>query len=189
MPPVFGIIAFHAPVLYAFGMTTMEFARQDGRKLGETLRAAASSIVANPLMIGIMAGLLVNLSGISLFEPLERALDMVRMTAIPVALVGIGIALNRYSISTELTETLLVSCFALIVQPAIVIVLTHYVFGLDALYVQAATVLASMPPGMNIYIFASLYNRAVNLSASTLVIANLLAIFTIPLWLILIKSL
>ena len=189
LAPVFGIIALHASILYTVGMTTMEFARQDGRGVFATLRSAFSSVIANPLMLGIVAGLIFNLSGLGLFEPVERALDMVRLTAIPVSLVGIGIALNRYSISSEFTETLMVCVLALIVHPAIALGLSYLVFDLDMLFVQAAVVLAAMPPGMNVYIFASLYDRALNLSASVLVVGNILAVFTIPLWLLALKSL
>ncbi|MEM9278096.1 MAG: AEC family transporter [Pseudomonadota bacterium] len=188
LAPVFGIIALHASILYTVGMTTMEFARQDGRGVFDTLKAAFSSVIANPLMLGIVAGLICNLIGVNLFEPVERALDMIRLTAIPVSLVGIGIALNRYSISSEFTETLMVCVLALGVHPAIALALSHYVFGLDPLFVQAAVVLAAMPPGMNVYIFASLYNRALNLSASVLVIGNLIAVFSIPLWLLVIRD-
>ena len=189
LTPVFGVITFHASLLYAVGMTTMEFSRQDGRTIGETLKAATSSVMANPLMAGILSGIAVNALGISLFETLERTLDMIRITAIPVSLIGIGIVLNRYKISSEFTETLMVSVLALLVHPTITFVLAHHVFELDLIYVQAAVILAAMPPGMNVYIFASLYNRAVGLSASVLVIANIISIITITGWLLFIQSL
>lgn len=186
---IFGIIALHASLLYTLGMTTMEFARQDGRGLGDTLRAALRSIIANPLMAGIILGFLLNLSGLKLLPQLEQALEMVRVSAIPVALIGIGIALNRYKISTEIPETLMVTVLALGFHPAITFILTYYVLGLETIFIQAAVLLAAMPPGMNIYIFANLYNRAVGLSASVLVITNVISIFTIPFWLVLIKAL
>jgi len=186
---VFGIIALHASLLYTLGMTSMEFARQDSRGLGDTLKAAFFSVIANPLMAGIILGFLMNLSGLKLLPQLEQALEMIRVSAIPVALIGIGIALNRYKISTKIPETLMVTILALGFHPAIAFALSHYVLGLEIIFVQAAVLLAAMPPGMNIYIFANLYNRALGLSASVLVITNFISIFTIPLWLILIKQL
>lgn len=189
MTQVFGIIALHASLLYAMGMTTMEFARQDGRGLIDTLKAAFFSVMANPLMAGIFFGLLTNLSGIELFPQVEQALEMIRVSAIPVALVGIGIALNRYKISAEIPETIMVTILALGFHPAIAFILSYYVFELETIYVQAAVLLAAMPPGMNIYIFANLYQRALRLSASVLIIANIVSVFTIPLWLVLIKQL
>jgi len=189
LTPIFGILAFHASSLYILGMTTMEFARQDGRGAGETLRAAGRSIIANPLMIGILVGIAFNLTGLDLFAPIEKAISMVSATAIPVALIGIGIVLNRYKISSELSEAFMVSILALGVHPLIAFMLSHHVFGLEILFVKAAVIIASMPPGMNVYIFANMYNRAVGLSASVLVIANILSIFTITGWLLFLKSL
>ncbi len=189
LTPAFGIIAFHASTLYTIGMTTMEFSKQGGRGLGETLRAAFFAVIANPLMIGILLGIAFNLSGLNLFAPLEQALDMVRVTAIPVSLIGIGIVLTRYKISSEFTETLMVSALSLGLHPLIAFVLSYYVFGLDLIYVQVAVTIAAMPPGMNVYIFANLYQRALGLSASVLVIANILSVFTITGWLLFLQSL
>ena len=189
LTPVFGVIAFHASTLYAVGMTTMEFARQDGRGLRETLTAALSSVVANPLMAGILSGIAFKITGLQLFAPVEQALDMIRASAIPVSLVGIGIVLNRYKISAEFTEALMVSFLSLIAHPTIVFVLSYYVFGLDLFFVQAAVVLAAMPPGMNVYVFANLYQRALRLSASVLVISNIISVFTITGWLIFLQNL
>ncbi len=188
LTPVFGIIAFHASLLYTIGMVTMEFARRDGRKLSATLRSATSSVFANPLMIGILTGIATNLVNLAIPQPLEQALDLIRATAIPVSLIGIGIALNRYAIREGWTETLMVSALALVVHPAIALVMCLYVFNVEGLFLQAAVVLAAMPPGMNIYIFASMYKRAENLSASVLVIANALAVVTIPVWILIIRS-
>jgi len=167
----------------------MEFSKQDGRPLGETLKAAFSAVIANPLMIAILAGVAVNISGFEIFAPLERAIDMIRVTAIPVSLVGIGIVLTRYKISSEFTETLMVSTLSLILHPLIAFILSYYVFELDLFYVQVAVTMAAMPPGMNVYIFANLYQRALGLSASVLVIANILSVFTITGWLLFLQSL
>ncbi|MCG6857729.1 MAG: AEC family transporter [Salaquimonas sp.] len=183
LTPAFGIVALHAPILYIVGMVTMELSRRDGRTLGDTFASALKSILANSLMIGILAGAVANLSGVILPEPVMAAVDMLARAAIPAALIGIGATLTRYQLKAELSESLMVSSLALFVHPAIVLVLTHFVLGLPALYVSVAVVVASMPPGMNVYIFASLYNRAVALAASTVLIATTLSIVTISFWL------
>ena len=188
LTPVFGIIAFHSSLLYAGGMTTMEFSRQDGRSVWETIRSAFSAILGNSLMIGILLGILANAIDLPIPAPAEQALDMIRATAIPVSLMGIGIALNRYSISAEIPETIVISFLALIVHPALTLFLGYSVFGIAPEYLTAAVLLACMPPGMNVYIFATLYNRAESLAASVLVIANALAVITIPVWILIIRA-
>ncbi len=45
-----------------------------------------------------------------------------------------------------------------------------------------------MPPGMNVYIFALMYDRAVALSASAVLIATGLSIATISVWLLILDA-
>ncbi|KPB00739.1 AEC family transporter [Ahrensia marina] len=183
LTPAFGIIAFHAPSIYILGMVTMELMRRDGKSLGSTLVTAGKSILANSLMIAILIGAAFNLVGITLPEPVMSAVDMIATAAIPVALVGIGAAMTRYKISAGLSESMLVACLSLMVHPAIAFGLTHYVFALEPQTVRAVVALAAMPPGMNIYIFAVMYDRAVNLAASAFLVCTALSVFTATLWL------
>ncbi len=178
----FGIIALHAPLIYAVGILTMELMRRDGRPLGETVRVAGRSIMVNPLMIGILAGAFVNLTGHWLPEPAMAAVDMIAQTAIPVALVGIGAVMTRYRLSTNLSEVGVVAALSLLVHPAITFVLVHYLFVLPPEMQRAAVTLAAMPPGMNIYLFAVMYDRAVNLAASAFLLATVLSVFTATVW-------
>lgn len=189
LPLVFGVIAFHAPVLYVIGIISMEFARSDGRSARQTLATAMRSILANSLMIGIVLGAILNKLSVTLPTPIEVAVNMIASAAIPIALIGIGAALTRYEMKSEISETVMVSLMSLIVHPAIVFMISHYFLGLPTPFVQAAVIIAAMPPGMNIYIFALMYNRAIALSASSLIGATVASIFTISGWLWLLNQL
>ncbi len=189
MPLVIGIIALHAPTLYALGIITMEFSRSDGRSIGKTLGTAIRTMFANPLMIGIVAGAISNQLSITLPAPLEASIAMVAKAAIPLALIGIGASLTRYELKSGLSETMLVSVVSLFVHPAVAFVISHYLLGLQIQFVQAAVIIAAMPPGMNVYIFALMYNRAVALSASAIIVATAASIFTISGWLWLLSTL
>lgn len=178
----FGIIAFHAPLIYAVGIMTMELMRRDGRPLGDTMRVAGRSIMVNPLMIGILAGAFVNLTGRWLPEPAMAAIDMIAQTAIPVALVGIGAAMTRYRLSANVAEAGMVAALSLLLHPAIAFVLAHHVFALPPEMQRAAVTLAAMPPGMNIYLFAVMYDRAVNLAASAFILATIASVLTATVW-------
>lgn len=183
LPWVYGIIAFHAPFLYAMGMISMEFARSDGRTIGQTLKVAVGSIFSNPLMIGIVAGAILNKLSVPIPSALEASVEMVASTAIPLALFGIGAVLPRYKMKSELSETAMVTVVSLIIHPTIAFLISYYLLGLQAQYVQVVVIIAAMPPGMNIYIFALMYDRAVALSASTVLVATSASIITITGWL------
>ena len=69
----FAIISIHAPLLYAFGITMMEWARSRETPVsgGVLARQIATGIVTNPMVIGIGCGVAWNLAGL----PLAGALD------------------------------------------------------------------------------------------------------------------
>ena len=182
LTPAFGIIALHSPMIYAVGITTMELMRRDGRTLAKTFAVAGRAMVANPLMIGILLGAIVNLTGHWLPEPVMAGVDMVATAAIPVALVGVGAAMTRYQMTAQLPEAGTVAALSLILHPTIAFTLSHYVFRLPPDAVRAAVMLAAMPPGMNIYLFAVMYDRAVNLAASAFLLATMLSVVTASFW-------
>ena len=184
----YGIIAFHSTLIYSVGMMSMEFARRDGKSLGETMLAVVNAIVRNPLMIGVILGVLTNLSGIRLFEPITVAVRMIAEAALPIAVLGIGVAMTRYQLKSELRESLAVSAVILLFYPAVVFLLTYYLFGLEAKYVQAAVTIAATPAGLNIYIFAAMYNRAMPTAASVIVISTILSTVSMSAWLALLHA-
>ena len=151
--------------------------------MGDNAVAALVTILANTLMIGILAGAVFNLAGIRHSRADHGGDRHVAAPPFPAALVGIGAALARYTLKAELSESLMVSALALFLHPLIALILAHWVFGLPAEYVRAAVILAAMPPGMNVYIFAAMYDRAVALAASTVLIATTLSVATISFWL------
>lgn len=182
--PVFGIITLHVPILYTVGMLTMEFSRRDGKPLVETFFRAVKSIFSTPLTIGILLGALTNLSGITIPETLMAPVNMLAGTAIPTAIIGIGATLTRYKLGDRIGETIMVSMVSTLLHPALALILSHYILGLPKIYVLAVVTVSAMPPGLNGYIFASLYNRAISVAASSLVMASVMSVFTITGWLL-----
>lgn len=179
---VFGIISLHAATMYTLGMISMEIARSDGQSMAATIKHALSSLIKNPLIIGTLLGAIFNVATIPLPEFATAAINMLAGAGIPAALFGLGITLTQYKLKAELSEAMMVACITLFLFPAIALFLSHYVFGLDKTLVQATVILAAMPPGLNIYIFASMYKRAEALAASTIILATVISIFTISGW-------
>lgn len=186
---MFAIVSIHAPFCYLVGITVMEFARADGRRPLETLRVVARAIFSNALMIGIGFGFLFNLGGIPLPETLEGALRMVASAALPAALFGLGGVLSRYAMRASLGEAGMVILLSLVVHPAIVLGLGTLVFDLAEPFLRAAVIGASMAPGVNVYIFASMYGRAQSEAASAVLIGTAASVVTVSVWLVIVAGL
>jgi len=176
-------MSIHAPLLYLIGITVMEFTRADGRGLAGTAQAVARAMFRNALMIGIALGFAVNFSGLVLPEPIRVAVDMMADSALPAALFGVGGVLTRYAIRAQLGEAGMIAALSLLLHPAIAYVLSHVVFELPPEFVRSAVVTAAMAPGVNAYVFASLYARGQAQAASAVLLATALSVITISGWL------
>ncbi len=180
---IFAIVSIHAPFCYLLGITVMEFSRADGRGLFETLRIVARAMFSNALMIGIAFGFTVNLTGVVLPGALRMSVDMLANAALPAALFGLGGVLSRYAIRASLGEAGMITAISLFIHPAIVLFLGSMVFDLADPFLRAAVLGASMAPGVNTYIFASMYGRAQEQAASAVLIGTAISVVTVSLWL------
>ncbi|MDB5538463.1 MAG: malonate transporter [Devosia sp.] len=179
----FSIIAFHAPVLITAGMLTMELLRRDGAPLLKTLGVALVRIVANPLLWGIALGAAANLMHIKLIEPAEAFVTIMAAAVTPAALFGLGGALNDYKLSESWGQSLTMSLLKLLVQPAIAWLIMVPILHIDRDLARYGVLLAAMPAGINVFVFATYYNRSVNVAANTILISTVLSVLTISGWL------
>jgi malonate transporter and related proteins len=185
---LFGLIAFHGTYNYFVGFVAMELIRRDGQSAIAGVSRAFVTTIRNPLMIGLLGGIAVNLLGVSPPEVLLDALDMLAAAGIPVALFSLGGVLTRYRLRDEIGEAFMVSVVSLLVLPALAWALAAGLFDLPPEFVRAAVIMAAMPPGLNGYIFASLYDRAVGTAANAVLIGTILSVGSITLWLALLAA-
>ena len=181
----YAIIAMHSPMFYAFGIGLMEWVRSRGQGLsGVALgRQVVRAIFAQPLVIGIVAGVAVNLSGLHVPEAVAAATDMMGRAGLPVALFGLGGILLRYRPQGDKALIALVVGITLILHPVVTYVLARHVFVVDVPSLRSSVVTAAMPPGVNAYLFAHLYGTGRKVAASSVLVATALSILTAWFWL------
>jgi malonate transporter len=183
MPVVYSIITFHSTLLITGGMLIMELARREGTSVRKTLALAGLRVFKNPLLWGIGLGIAGNLVGLKLIEPAQAFVDMMSASVMPAALFGLGGALNEYKLSENWLQSLVMSLFKLVVHPLIAWVLIVPVLHVDPSIARYGVMLAAMPSGINAYVFATYYNRNINVAANSLLISTVLSLLTISFWL------
>ena len=184
----FAIIALHSPLLYTFGITFMEFTRAHGSGVsaGRVAVRALKGVVRTPLVIGILSGLAMNLltsAGLVMPQGFWGGVDMIAAAALPAALFGLGGILLRYKPEGDAATIAVCCACALIVHPAITWGLGR-TLGLDTAAMRSAVMTAAMAPGVNAYLFASLYGAAMRVAASTVLVATGLSMLSIWVWLV-----
>ena len=185
---LFLVIAVHLPIMVGTATFLMEFAlRADGVEkapvnvLG-TAKALARNLGRNPLVIGILIGLLWRLSGLPFGGVPARITDLLGGAAGPVALFALGMGLDKYGIRGNLAPAIYLATLSLAVMPGIALALAH-LLGLDDLTRKVVVVGAAMPTGVNAYLFASDFKIAEGMATNTIVLATASALVTVPLWL------
>ena len=183
LPVTLSIIGLHGAILLTLGMVTMELTRRDGQPLGATMVLAIKRVGSNPLIWGILGGIALSFSGLDLAEPVAAFFSMLGQAVVPAALFGIGGALNEFKLSDNWKQALVASLIKLIIHPMIAYALMIWVFQVPMEIARYGILLSSMPAGINIYVFATFYDRGVSVAANTILISTVLSAVTIAGWL------
>ena len=181
----YAIISMHAPLLYGFGITLMELvkSRGQGKSAGALTAQVLRAIFSQSLVIGIVAGLAMNLSGLSQPAAFAAAIDMMARSGIPAALFGLGGVLRRYALQDDLGPVALVCAASLLIHPMVTYLLARFGVHLDVAGLRSATITSAMPPGVNAYLFAHMYGRSQKVAAASVLAATTLSILTAWGWL------
>ena len=144
-------------------------------------------MLSNPLIWGIIAGMIGYFSGLQLIEPAEAFLVMMSSAVVPAALFGIGGALYEFKLSESWKQALVASLIKLIIHPAIAYVLMIWVLRVPMDIARYGILLSAMPAGVNVYVFATYYGRGTSVAANTILIATVMSALTISAWLYLLS--
>jgi predicted permease len=137
--------------------------------------AAVLSLLKNPIIVGMLVGVLYGLTGFGFHPIAERFIEFLGRAAAPCALFALGASLTRYRIAGDLPQVGVMAAFKLLLMPTLVWVSTHYVFPIEPLWGAIATINAAMASGANVFVLASRYDIFVARAASLVLISTALA--------------
>ncbi|MEL6452096.1 MAG: AEC family transporter [Pseudomonadota bacterium] len=178
----FTIIAFHSPFCYGLGITAMEIVRNRGQSPLVMARGVARAMFRNVLVLAIIAGFVVNLTGITLPGVLRDGLDLVIRAALPTALFALGGVLIQYRPQGDARVIAMICGVSLVVHPALTWTMGS-ALSVPSETFKPAVLTAAMAPGVNAYIFADMYGRARRVAATSVLVATGLTILTAWMWL------
>ncbi|MDG9756821.1 AEC family transporter [Pseudomonas sp. o96-267] len=174
---VFAILVFHSLTLFSLHSFYTAFGSQervDGRALLKNL--------ANPMIIGLGLGALLNVSALPVPESLWRAITWLGQAALPCALIVLGASLSRYRLRPT-GEAWGVALAKLVLFPALVWWLSGQLPGLNETARSVLVLLAACPSGVNVMAFARSAEDSRSVSAA-ISLSTLLAAVSLPLWML-----
>jgi malonate transporter and related proteins len=174
--PLFLLIGIHLPITMTAATLLIE--GRDASLLGIFRKLAR-----HPIILAIIAGWMVRMSGLGLPGPVWTMLEMLGSAAVPGALIATGVALHRYGLTAGWKMPTLIAVLKLVVHPAIVYVLVFHVLTMPPLWGATAVLLAACPTGINAYLLAQNYREGVALASGSVFLTTVLALATTVFWL------
>jgi len=186
MAPLMIIGAVPLYNIYSVLVLTFEGANNEDKK--GNIKKACINIIKNPIIIGILLGMVSSLLNISFPEIVNKTLQNFAVIATPLALVTIGAGFEGKKALAKIKPTLVASVIKLIVQAVLFLPLAAFLGFRDQKLIALVIMLGS-PTTVSCYIMAKNMNNDDALTSSIIVVTTLLSAFTLTILIFILKSL
>lgn len=179
------LVSVHLPTMMMASIVLFEMFGRGGDGAVHplhVLRSFLAKVFANPMIVGILAGLAWRVTGLPPPPLAARLVDALADTAGPVALFAMGLGLRRFGISGNIRPALTLSALKLLLMPAVALALV-WLLGLPPLTAKVVVVAAGLPSGVNSYLIATQFGTGQALASNQLTIATACAVVTTSFWL------
>lgn len=175
------------PLYNVYAVIVLTFEGDNNTKGMDNIKKSCKNIIKNPLILGILAGMLVSLLNISFPKVIDKTLENFAVMATPLALVTIGAGFEGKKALAKVKPTLAASFIKLIVQPGLFLPLAVYL-GFRSQALIALIVMLGSPTTVSCYIMAKNMNNDDILTSSVVVATTLLSALTLTMWIFIMKS-
>ncbi|MDO4516131.1 MAG: AEC family transporter [Bacillota bacterium] len=173
--------------IYAVLVLTIEGPRASG-SLSHRLRHTGKGILTNPIILGILLGVIPSLLGLDAFPPiLNSSLDLLARVATPLALLSLGAGFQGRQALGKLRLSALAAFIKLLLLPALFLPLAAVLGFTDSKLVALIVMLGSTSTP-TCYIMAKNLGHEGTLTASVVVLTTVCSAFTLTLWIFLARQ-
>lgn len=179
MPTVALVLVFNSLTLWTLVTVSVEWSRHGQLSLAG-FRVTLLSVLGNPLILAILSGTAVGLTGWPMPHGARSVLDAIGAVAAPLALFSLGMGLSRHGLRAQWRLSLAMTTLKLLVQPLVVWALARGL-GLGPVETQAVVLLGSIAVGANVYLMSRHFQALEGPVAASLVLSTAASALTTPL--------
>lgn len=154
----------------------------------KAMKKAILGILTNPIILGILAGVLTSAAGISFPFMISKTLNNIAVLATPLALIGLGAGFEGKKAIAKIKPTLICSFTKLLLWPLLFLPLA-VAFGFSKEKLVAILIMLGSPTTVSCYIMAKNLNHEGVLTSSVVVTTTFLSSVTLTFFLYLLKTL
>jgi predicted permease len=138
-------------------------------------------IAKNPIIIGTLAGIIINISGLVLPAVAEKAIADIAALVTPMALILLGAGL-RFTDTLKYRRELLVACATKLLLAPLLFVLVVKLMGFGPVAVTTAMAFSAVPTAISSYVQAKEMQADGGLAGQIVAVTTVLSIGTLFLW-------
>ncbi len=144
------------------------------------LASIGRTLVTNPLILAVVIGGAVALSGLPVPQAIGTFLDLLGAAAGPCALFALGLfASQQQGEDGRFGDTIVLTALKLVVHPAVTWGLAIFVFGLNEMSTAMAVTMAALPTGALVFVLAQRYQVFVRRASNVILLTTLLSLVTV----------
>ncbi len=178
--PILLAISVENGLLLPLAIALLEFGRAREGALLQALTAALAAILKSPVVMPVILGAAVAVSGLKLPVLADGIIELVRGATVPCALFALGATLAGLPLSERFRETAFMVVMKLVAFPVLVyIAMTVFLPDLDPVWRACAAIAAAGPMGANVYLIAMRYEAYVARASTGILISTTLSVVTI----------
>ena len=145
-----------------------------------TVLMALRNALLHPVPLPILAALLFAQTGLQIPDIVDRPLQLLGNAFAPMALVLVGATLANTALGSHWRGALALSAVKNLVHPLLVVA-AGWMLGLAGVPLAVMVVVASLPIGANVFLFAQRYRVAEDLVTASVGLSTILALGTVAL--------
>ncbi|HVO89092.1 MAG TPA: AEC family transporter [Casimicrobiaceae bacterium] len=178
MPAVSLVLVFNSLTLWMLVTVSVEWARHRDLSPVGLLRTALR-VLLNPIVAAILVGTAFGYTGLKLWMPVDRTVELMSQAAVPLSLIALGMTLGEFGVRSGWRQSIAITALKMVVQPLVVYALAR-ALTLPPTETAAVVVLAALPVGANVYLMSRQFGVLIGPAASSIVLTTLLAAITTP---------
>lgn len=151
------------------------------------IKASCINIIKNPIIIGILFGVISSLARIEFPELVNRTMGYLSQTATPIALLVIGAGFDEKQAIKRLKPAVAASLIKLIGLPLIFLPIA-YKMGFGGSEMAAILIMLASPTTVSSYIMAKNMDNDDVLTSNVIVLTTLLSSVTLTMWIYVLKT-
>jgi len=182
-----GILAVSVLLIVSYATASVMFAVHDPEARKKGVLGVFLSIAKNPIVIGVVLGLLFNVLGLSTLPTfIERTATPLAGLVMPLAMICVGGSLSFRGFDKKLKYVLIAAATKLILMP-IVAVVVAYLFGFRGADLTIIMILNALPMAVGAYVMQAELGGDTYIGATTLTLTMTLSAFTLTLFIFLFR--